>query len=785
MRPLRITLEGFSAYRRKVEVDLEDVGYFSLSGPTGSGKSSLIDSMVFALYGRIPRLGGGTVAPVISTGSERARVSLDFAVGDDRYTVARLVQRTKAGATTPEARLQRGNEVLASGAGDVTQAVTDLLRLGYEDFTRTVVLPQGEFARFLTAPPGERQQLLRGLLGLDIYATVRTLARNRELVALAQALDAHTRLDALDLPDEEERSAARGRSKMIDELAESVPAAEAALAATEAEATSHREQVDHLESARRRLRDLAPPPRLEELAQLIYRARQELEALEDRRELLKKQRLEQEAALAELPSLEKLLRLQTAKDRLDEVETRLEVDGVSGLGSELETAEAEVGRLGQSVERARGALESVRVAHAAHDLAANLSVGDLCPVCNRVVESALDTPAIPDLEDARKSLAVGEQQLEAARKQVSELTTRLTTARAERKSREEKRAELMAELGEIEHQPSLEDTRRSVEHMIEKLDSTTSTLHDIEAPIKAKCAEFEDLAEEQRSLGNRLMSQREALADLKPVPTHSEDPIVLWKELLDWRDRKADEVDGFIEDLGVRLATLSQELDKARQAIVTRLEKLDIRSEGGFTVSLVRAQEQARHLVDRHIRLEEESRDLSARIVESERAAKIARSLSQHLRVDGFERWLMVGAIANLVGGANVLLAQLSGDGYSLKADDAGSLDVVDHRNANETRSISTLSGGETFLVSLALALSLAETLSGSGGTGLHAIILDEGFGTLDEELLEVVASVLEDLADRGLMVGIITHVKELAGLAPVRFRVTKEPGGSRVELVT
>jgi exonuclease SbcC len=145
----------------------------------------------------------------------------------------------------------------------------------------------------------------------------------------------------------------------------------------------------------------------------------------------------------------------------------------------------------------------------------------------------------------------------------------------------------------------------------------------------------------------------------------------------------------------------------------------------------------------------------------------------------------MVGAIANLVAGANSLLGQLSGGGYSLIADASGSFDVIDHHSANEVRPISTLSGGETFLVSLSLALSLAETLSASGGAGLDAIILDEGFGTLDEELLEVVATVLEDLAGRGLMVGIITHVKELAGLAPVRYRVRKEPDGSVVERVS
>jgi exonuclease SbcC len=119
-----------------------------------------------------------------------------------------------------------------------------------------------------------------------------------------------------------------------------------------------------------------------------------------------------------------------------------------------------------------------------------------------------------------------------------------------------------------------------------------------------------------------------------------------------------------------------------------------------------------------------------------------------------------------------------------LESDDEGSFSIIDHRNADEIRDIATLSGGETFLVSLALSLSLAETLSASGGAGLDAIILDEGFGTLDEESLDVVAAVLEELAGRGLMVGVITHVKELAARAPVRFHVTREPEGSKVEVM-
>jgi exonuclease SbcC len=125
MRPISIKLEGFSAYREAIEVDMSGVEFFSLSGATGSGKSSLVDAMVFALYGRIPRLGAKAVAPAITAGADRARVSFDFGVGGDRYTAVRLAERTKTGASVKEARLQIGEKVIGDGANGVTTAVEE------------------------------------------------------------------------------------------------------------------------------------------------------------------------------------------------------------------------------------------------------------------------------------------------------------------------------------------------------------------------------------------------------------------------------------------------------------------------------------------------------------------------------------------------------------------------------------------------------------------------------------------------------------------------------------
>ncbi len=111
----------------------------------------------------------------------------------------------------------------------------------------------------------------------------------------------------------------------------------------------------------------------------------------------------------------------------------------------------------------------------------------------------------------------------------------------------------------------------------------------------------------------------------------------------------------------------------------------------------------------------------------------------------------MEEALAALVAGANGLLDELADGAYSLEVV-RRDFRVVDHRNANEARLVKTLSGGETFLVSLALALSLAEQLASMsvhGGSRLESVFLDEGFGTLDTETLDTVAHVIQELGAR------------------------------------
>jgi DNA repair protein SbcC/Rad50 len=128
-------------------------------------------------------------------------------------------------------------------------------------------------------------------------------------------------------------------------------------------------------------------------------------------------------------------------------------------------------------------------------------------------------------------------------------------------------------------------------------------------------------------------------------------------------------------------------------------------------------------------------------------------------------------------------LLRISDGRYSLIADE-GSFEVVDHHNADERRSVATLSGGETFLASLSLALALSAGLRELAGTAagrLEAIFIDEGFGALDPETLDVVVDALERLREGDRMVGVITHVPTLAERIPSGLSVEKNGNSSHI----
>lgn len=178
MRPVHLTVEGLACFREKQEIDFSALELFAISGPTGAGKSTLLDAIIFALYGEIPRVNNYNRTEMISAARDRTSVVLDFDVGTSRYRIARTLRRNGVQMVRLEEDDGSGSfNTLADQVRAATDRVAQILGLGAPAFMQAVVLPQGEFARFLKAQPRDRRSMLRTLLRLDVYERMREQAQ--------------------------------------------------------------------------------------------------------------------------------------------------------------------------------------------------------------------------------------------------------------------------------------------------------------------------------------------------------------------------------------------------------------------------------------------------------------------------------------------------------------------------------------------------------------------------------------------------------------------------------
>ena len=244
MRPLRLEVRGFTSFKEPAVLDFEDRRLFAITGPTGAGKSSLLDAMTWALYGQVPRVGRET-RQLITHGSKAMAVQFDFSVRGDRYRVSRQAPGN-LGARLEHQRADGSFEPLEDRSREVTRRIENLLGLDFATFTKTVLLPQGAFDTFLRGDEPQRRDILTRLLGLGRYEEAGRAARNRAAGARSAGDALREQIERLDVATPEaithlERDHASlvaraealgGRTALLAALAGQ------ALASTEAERTS-------------------------------------------------------------------------------------------------------------------------------------------------------------------------------------------------------------------------------------------------------------------------------------------------------------------------------------------------------------------------------------------------------------------------------------------------------------------------------------------------------------------------------------------------------------------
>ncbi len=825
MRPLRLDMHGFTVFRQPTTLDFTDVDFFALVGPTGSGKSTVLDAICFALYGTVPRWGDRRrIEHALAPSSGEARVRLVFEASGARFVATRVIRRDGKGkvATThagleqlpagfdltafDAAPAERGEAglgvVLAGTPAEMDDAVAEAVGLPYEQFTSCVVLPQGEFARFLHAKPAQRQEILVNLLGLHVYQRIgeRAGILHRE----AEARTAAARSLLADLSDADE-AAQRAAEQSLDVARQLVIRVEAELPAlAEAATTGARAQSDlaQIERETAALAAIRVPAAAATLAKAVESANAEAEAA-DKALVVAEER--EEKLRAELgtagdrAALQRVVDAHVERARLTPHVTELAAALAAAekehakVQAVLASARQEADKANHAVAEARHGIEVAQTADRAAALRAHLVAGQPCPVCERKVTAVPLTADRSGLAAAKKRLATVEKAQEVASRTVErhdgalrQLERGLAAVSAQHEQTAKQLASVEARVAEAPALSIVEAGLSAIAAAEEEVARAGGAVRAARQADRAAAVDMKNAEDRMRRAWREYEQVRDGLAAFGPPARDHDDLVGSWAALGRWaEEQKAERNGARAEVLAVAEAALTTmtrlvaHLDTLfREAGVATVQPSGDPSAYRQTAAL--AVERATAAKQRVVERREQAARLVDQIAEHERDARIAKALAQHLRADRFERWLLAEALDALVAGASRILRELTADQYDL-AHDKGELFVIDHGDAGLRRGVRTLSGGETFQASLALALALSEQLAGlsTAAASLESIMLDEGFGTLDSATLDTVAATLENLASRGdRMVGVVTHVSALADRIPVRFEVIKDARG-------
>jgi DNA repair exonuclease SbcCD ATPase subunit len=175
VRPLTLKLNGVRSYRQEQTIDFADKEIVAIIGDTGAGKSSILEAICFALYGKCTWKGTGASDLIADGGDGTLRVELTFRAQSKTWTITRAISRAAYPPSIHRLVCLEGDTDI-SGREPVDAKIINLIGFDYDTFLKTVILPQGRFQELLQTPESGRTAILKKILGLDILATIRDTA---------------------------------------------------------------------------------------------------------------------------------------------------------------------------------------------------------------------------------------------------------------------------------------------------------------------------------------------------------------------------------------------------------------------------------------------------------------------------------------------------------------------------------------------------------------------------------------------------------------------------------
>lgn len=808
MRPRELIVSGFRSYATETRLCWEGRGLVGIVGPIGSGKSSILDAISFALYGKTPRIERDTKS-LINQRRDVAQVSLTFDVDGSTFKAVRSLRRNGASAHAFY-RVDDGVDVeVADRAQEMGQVIETLLGLDFDAFTRSVLLAQNRFAGFLEATATERNQVLKGVFGFDRLDAMRAVAKGRldglgNTLAVLADRRASAKSDAADLEVKRaELKVAEERAEALDRLRKPFEETKELIAAAGRRMSAALETLVRLDTLASRIPDRAATDKLlTEAASIGSSVAVATEALAGASAARQEAASRVEEALRGIGGREgleaagdRVAAWRNAVDRLAEVdralgETRQRLESETARRQELagqvvaaeQTAAAAAQSEATAIALADAADVAVRAAHQehrAHAVRADLVVGAPCPVCEQTV-LALPAGAVPaSIEAAEQASARSRQDRADASVAARDASERLARIRAAAEGADE--AIVTASAAVV----TTQDKRDQQAAAVDLAGSEVAGILGKGDPAELLDGARSGVARAQRAAEEALVTEnqhREALEVARSTARESQAALASLRTelatlagLLEADVVIGDEHSALQEALGIlragwveRRAAADAAVTAARdESQAARKAQEDLFEAAGLGAGDDMADIMAAALSERSAKeaevnlLEKRLGDLQS-LADDEAeliaASDLLRTIHADLAPSKFLEFVLDERRRVLGDLASEHFEMLSAGRY--RFDDTGEFQVVDLTAADAIRAPSSLSGGETFLASLALALALAEIVAREGGR-LDAFFLDEGFGSLDPEHLDLAMSGIERLVTTGAdrLVVVVSHV--------------------------
>ncbi len=553
MRPIRLEFAGLHSYREPQSLDFSELlegGLFGIFGPTGSGKSTILDAITLALFGTVGRAKNNTQG-ILNHAEKELYVRFTFALrdgsGERRYRVERRYVRDKhneASIRSAHCRLvevaPEGETVLADKERDVTAQVVEILGLTADDFTRAVVLPQGKFAEFLQLSGRERRQMLERIFSLSQYGDRLNQRLRRRIDEVTNRLEG-VEGEQRGLGDASDDAVAAAEQALA-EAERLLKGAEAAFARAEQEYRAwekvwelqqERSQVEQQLAGWREREPVVRDWREElDLAQRAEQIRHPLQAERQAREaflaaegrLAEAIRRFEEAAEAELSALAAFKEVKARREQEAPVlmERRLQLRRAAQLELDIEELTAKAENLAKRVAKGKAMVEEAGKATDRGDK----QVGELKAALDQLYQQQADLEvpaerrawlaealkALRELEEAEKALREAHKRWQARQVAVQEGRAAVARTSAEYRTAREKHEALERELAQLEAEPpATEDDLRTQAAFLSRAEEWVRAVEGAEQRLRQARAEQERRSKELAALTEE--EQRAAAAE--------------------------------------------------------------------------------------------------------------------------------------------------------------------------------------------------------------------------------------------------------------------------------